>query len=77
MDYTVEQRMKKIDKWNRDYEKSKENEKRKKETAEAKINFILLQQKYQEQLKEKEREKEAKDNKETPKDTSKDVTKKD
>jgi len=53
--------MKKIDKWNREYEKSKENERRKKETAEAKINFILLQQKYQDDLKAKElKEKETK-----------------
>lgn len=50
---TSPERRKIIEKWNRLYDKDKEEERRKKEAAEAKINFILLQQKIQEELNKK------------------------
>ncbi len=49
-DRTSPERRRIIEKWNKKYEKEKEEEKRKREAAEAKINFILLQQKLQENL---------------------------
>jgi len=51
---SAEQRKKIIERWNRKYDKEKEVERRKKEAAEAKINFILLQQKLQEELNKKD-----------------------
>ncbi len=49
-DRTSEERRRIIEKWNRRYDKEREEEKRKREAAEAKMNFILLQQKLQENL---------------------------
>lgn len=49
-DRTSEERRRIIEKWNKNYEKDKEDETRKREAAEAKMNFILLQQKLQENL---------------------------
>jgi hypothetical protein len=63
-DRNSQERRRIIEKWNKRYEKDREEEKRKKETAEAKMNFILLQQKLQENLNKlniaKEKEKEDK-----------------
>ena len=47
------ERRKIIEKWNRLYDKDREDERRKKEAAEAKINFILLQQKIQDEINKK------------------------
>jgi hypothetical protein len=47
-DRTSEERRRVIAKWNNKYEMDKDEEKRKREAAEAKINFILLQQRLQE-----------------------------
>ena len=47
------ERRKVIEKWNREWEKEREDERRKKEAAEAKMNFIFLQQKIQEELNKK------------------------
>jgi hypothetical protein len=49
-DRTSEERRRVIEKWNKKYDKEKEEERRKREAAEAKMNFILLQQKLQENL---------------------------
>ncbi len=49
-DRTSEERRRIIDKWTKKYDKEKEEERRKREAAEGKMNFILLQQKLQEQL---------------------------
>ena len=50
VDRTSEERRRVIEKWNKKYEKEREEERRKREAAEAKINFILLQQKLQENI---------------------------
>lgn len=50
VDRTSEERRRIIEKWNRKFEKEKEEEKRKIEAAEAKMNFLLLQQKLQANL---------------------------
>lgn len=60
-DRTSVERIRIIDRWNRKYEKIREDEKRKREAAEAKINFILLQQKIQENLKKINEAKENRD----------------
>jgi splicing factor U2AF subunit len=49
-DRTSEERRDIIERWNKKFEKEKEEERRKREAAEAKINFILQQQKLQEKL---------------------------
>lgn len=49
-DRTSEERRDIIERWNKKYEKEKDEERRKREAAEAKINFILQQQKLQEKL---------------------------
>lgn len=63
-DRTSEERRRIIEKWNKRYEKEREEEKRKREAAEAKMNFILLQQKLQENLNKlkEDKEKDSKDN---------------
>jgi hypothetical protein len=65
-DRTSEERRRIIEKWNKRYDKEREEEKRKREAAEAKMNFILLQQKLQENLnklkEDKEKEKDDKNN---------------
>jgi hypothetical protein len=56
--------MKKIEKWNKKFEKSKENDDRKRAMAEAKMTFLLTQKKVMDELKalesgkEKDRENE-------------------
>jgi len=50
VDRSSEERRRIIEKWNRKFEKQKEEEKRKIEAAEAKMNFLLLQQKLQANL---------------------------
>lgn len=63
-DRTSEERRRIIQTWNKKYEKEKEEERRKREAIEAKMNYILLQQRLQEDLdkmkegKEREKEKE-------------------
>jgi hypothetical protein len=52
-DKTSPERRKVIERWNRQFDKDREEERRKKEAAEAKINFILLQQKIQDELNKK------------------------
>ena len=47
---TSEERRDIIERWNKKYEKEKDEERRKREAAEAKINLILQQQKLQEKL---------------------------
>jgi hypothetical protein len=49
-DRTSEERRDIIGRWNKKYEKEKDEERRKREGAEAKINLILQQQKLQEKL---------------------------
>jgi hypothetical protein len=49
-DRTSQERRRIIERWNIKYEREKDDEKRKREAAEAKINFILLQQRLQENL---------------------------
>ena len=58
-DRTSEERRRIIEKWNKNYEKDKEDENRKREAAEAKMNFILLQQKLQENLDKLKNERET------------------
>jgi hypothetical protein len=60
-DRNSEERRRIIDKWNKRYGKDREEEKRKRETAEAKMNFILLQQKLQENLNKLKEDKEKDD----------------
>jgi hypothetical protein len=60
-DRTTEDRRRIIERWNIKYEKEKDDEKKKREHAEAKINFILVQQRIQENLNQSKNE--NKDNK--------------
>jgi hypothetical protein len=47
---TADERKRVIEKWNDDFEKEQDEEKRKREVAEAKINFLLLQQRLQDTI---------------------------
>jgi hypothetical protein len=60
-DRNSEERRRIIEKWNKKYDKEKEEERRKREAAEAKMNFILLQQKLQENLDKLKEDKEKDD----------------
>lgn len=61
-DRTSEERRRVIQIWNKKYEKEKEEERRKREAIEAKMNYILLQQRLQEDL-DKMKEEKEKENK--------------
>jgi hypothetical protein len=50
-DRTSEERRRIIEKWNKNYEKEKDEEKRKREIAEARMNVVFFEQKIQEGLK--------------------------
>jgi hypothetical protein len=49
-DRTSEERRDIIERWNKKFEREKDDERKKREAAEAKINFFLQQQKLQEKL---------------------------
>jgi hypothetical protein len=55
-DRTSEERRRIIGKWNKKFEREKDDERRKREAAEAKINFILIQQRIQENMNQKKNE---------------------
>lgn len=57
-DRNSEERRRIIRKWNKDHEKVKEDENKKREAAESKMNLILLQQRLQDNLNKMQEEKE-------------------
>jgi hypothetical protein len=57
-DRNSEERRRIIKKWNKAHEKIKEDEQRKREAAESKMNLILLQQRLQDNLNKIKEEKE-------------------
>jgi hypothetical protein len=56
-DRNSEERIRIIKRWNVEFEREKDDERRKREAAEAKINFILIQQRIQENMNQKKNEK--------------------
>jgi hypothetical protein len=56
-DRNSEERIRIIKRWNMEFEREKDDERRKREAAEAKINFILIQQRIQENMNQKKNEK--------------------